>query len=150
MRVKTPGLLEPLVDQFDWKIWTLLATTTTLLVGTPLINLNKRDKVSANLEKTNAAAALKDDETTIDENQEGIVCANSDITKAHFTEMLAGDELKNTNFVDVQKLQKNVLHDYCGYHLWRRSLSANHIGSVIGNSCCSSGAFRRFVDAHRN
>ena len=105
MRTKVTGVEQPLVIQIDWQIWALLGISTASLVGTPLINTNKKNKVPANLETTKAAQVLKEDEKTIDANREGILYANDDVSQAHFTDMFEGDEIKNTNLIDVSKLQ---------------------------------------------
>ena len=106
MRAKVTGVAQPLVVQIDWQVWTLLGISTASLVGTPLINTNKTKKDPADPAIVKQAAqVLKESDVTIDQTREGILYANDNIAKAHFTDMFEGDELKNTHLVDVSKLQ---------------------------------------------
>lgn len=47
----------------------------------------------------------KETQATVDENREGILYGNKDISDAKFSDMFEGDELWNTEYIDMSKVQ---------------------------------------------
>src|SRR6185369_15335949 len=78
-----------------------------ILVGTPLLNTNKKSKEPERktemVERT--ARRFKERPAEVDRNREGILYGNSSIAFARITDMFQGDELANAQLVDVAKLQ---------------------------------------------
>lgn len=109
-RVKNRDVAEPLIVGVDWTIWTLLGMSTTSLLGTPLLNGTKtrkepRDVANQPRVVERAAAALGERSNDVEANRAGLLYANTSIDDARFADMLEGEELANTQFIDVGKLQ---------------------------------------------
>lgn len=110
-RVKSGDVADPLVIGVDWQVWALLGISTTSFVGTPLLNGNKQQKEPGKtvgeqqlvIDKT--AAAFDENSADVNTNRQGILYGNSSINDARFTDLFEGDELANTSFIDVGKLQ---------------------------------------------
>ncbi len=108
MRMKAAEVDQPLSIGIDWQIWALLGISATSFVGTPLLYGNKMAKEPKDPAKAEAATASHfTDETSaqVAANRRGILYANSNIKDARFTDMFQGDELVNTQLVDVAKVQ---------------------------------------------
>jgi hypothetical protein len=104
---------DPLAIQLDWRLWALMGISTTSLVGTPLILGTKKTKTPADADPATGAPAataktareLKEDETEVKSNSEGILYGNRSATDARFSDMFEGDEIGNTAYIDLAKVQ---------------------------------------------
>lgn len=101
--------IDPLAINLDWQLWALLGISTTSLVGTPLILSGKKKKEPADpkiVEDTaRAFEPLGETPESVEKNREGILYANEDVTDARLTDIFEGDELKNSPYIDISKVQ---------------------------------------------
>lgn len=113
-RVKSGEVAEPLVILIDWQLWALLGISTTALVGSPLLDANKKrkelgkDQAQKQELLTKTADAFKAEGETVlavDRNREGILYGNESLDDARFTDLFEGDEVGNAHLIDVGKLQ---------------------------------------------
>ena len=101
------GAPDPLVVQIDWRLWALLGISTTSLVGGPLILSTKTIKNPADAEAVTqkAASELKQPVEEVRENREGTLYANPSPADARFSDMFEGEEINNTAYIDMAKVQ---------------------------------------------
>jgi hypothetical protein len=104
-RIFDPTVIAPLDMPMDPHLWALLGISTASLVGTPLILQNKtaKDTDPATVDKT--AATLGEDAADVESNRQGTLYANASIEDARVTDMFEGDEVGNTAYVDIAKVQ---------------------------------------------
>lgn len=95
----------PLAIQLPPELWQLLGISGASSIGSALILQNKANKQPAPAEVQKAATAVKEDPTQVAQNARGLNYANPDAKDAHFTDMFEGDELANTAFIDIGKVQ---------------------------------------------
>lgn len=100
------GVPDPLAVAIDWRLWTLMGMSLTSLVGSPLILSNKRLKEPVSeqdIEKTAklCGKSLED----VKANATGILYANAAPEDAEFTDMFEGDEVGDTCYIDISKVQ---------------------------------------------
>lgn len=100
-RICAGDVPDPLAIGIDWRIWTLMGISTASLIGTPLILSNKKLK---NPDHTSLTQILGSDVTQRSPS-EGILYMNPSSADADFTDMFEGDELRDTNFIDIAKVQ---------------------------------------------
>jgi hypothetical protein len=100
------GTSNPLEISMDWHLWALIGISTTSLIGTPLIQSTKKLKEPRD-EKVLEETANKFGESAakVNEDREGVLYGNGDIMDAKFTDIFEGDELKNTAYIDLTKVQ---------------------------------------------
>lgn len=98
---------DPCVIEVPGQIWALLGISTASLVGTPLISNSKKKKEPADPKISEQTAKFFAGETkdSVDKNREGILYANENTADARFSDMFEGDELKDTAYVDLAKVQ---------------------------------------------
>ena len=103
----TKGIDDPLAIEIDWHLWALMGISTTSLVGTPMIYSVKKRKEPRQLEKEleKNAAVFKESTTEVDSNRQGLLYGNSNISDARFADLFEGDELDNTAYIDMSKVQ---------------------------------------------
>lgn len=89
----------------NWRLWALMGISATSLVGTPLVLSTKTDQIPDQKTLTKAANALGEDENAIKQNSQGTLYSNPDIRDAALTDMFQGDEVGNTAYLDVSKVQ---------------------------------------------
>jgi hypothetical protein len=94
----------------DEKLWGLLGISTASLIGTPLIQSTKKIQTAdpKELVKTEAAFSANgtpESKETIEANSQGVLYANAEISDAAFTDMFEGDEVSNTAYIDMPKVQ---------------------------------------------
>src|SRR5258707_156562 len=82
LRVKNGDVVDPLVIGVDWQVWALLGISTTSLIGTPLLNSNKKAKEprqgpDSTAATARAAGTLRGTEGEIDKKQSGVVYGRS-------------------------------------------------------------------------
>jgi hypothetical protein len=97
------GANDPLGITMDWHLWALMGISTTSMIGSPLLLGNKTQKEVHPDAITKAEKQLK--ETFDGTNFVGTLYANKSIYDASFTDVFQGDEVGNTSFIDVAKLQ---------------------------------------------
>jgi hypothetical protein len=95
----------PLDIGMDSHLWALMGISTTSLVGTPLILQNKRDKPTDPDAVVKAAVTLKENPQEVEDNRQGNLYANNSIKDARVTDLFEGDEVGNTAYVDMAKVQ---------------------------------------------
>lgn len=96
---------DPLQIPMDQHLWALLGISTASLVGTPLILQNKAGQKPDDGQVKAAADALNERPEDIKDNSDGKLYANSKIEDARITDMFQGDEIGNTAYVDISKVQ---------------------------------------------
>ncbi len=100
------GESDPLAIKMDWQLWALIGIGTTSLVGTPMIQSVKKSKEPHKDTKYEVMAkTFNETPDDINKNREGILYGNKDISDAQFTDIFEGDELANTPFLDMAKVQ---------------------------------------------
>jgi hypothetical protein len=109
-RVKNGDVVHPLIVGIDWQVWALLGISTTSLIGTPLLNGNKRREqpLQADAQVQKTAQALNENAQDVARDRVGVLYSNSSIQDARFTDMFEGEELANAQLLDVGKLQMFV------------------------------------------
>lgn len=104
-RILDPTVAAPLDMPMDPHLWALLGISTASLVGTPLILQNKTDKDPDPGVVQKSAAALGETVASVDSNRQGTLYANTSVWDARLTDMFEGDEVGNTAYVDIAKMQ---------------------------------------------
>lgn len=95
----------PLDIGMDENLWALMGISTASLVGTPLILQNKARQDPHPRQVESAANALGEPRQEVEDNREGKLYANPSIGDARLTDIFEGDEIGNTAYIDVSKLQ---------------------------------------------
>lgn len=109
--------------RIDWQLWALMGISATSLIGSPLISNTKKQKVPSDAAMDKAAKALvasqnvpdslpdahKNDpaqvKATLSSTSQGTLYANPTLADARFSDMFEGDEVGNTAYVDLSKVQ---------------------------------------------
>jgi hypothetical protein len=109
-RIRAGSIADALAIGLPQELWGLLGISTASLIGTPLIQSTKKDKPLPDGAGTKACAALEQKGVTespekIKGNAQGTLYANSEITDAAFSDMFEGDEVGNTAYIDLSKVQ---------------------------------------------
>jgi hypothetical protein len=92
----------------DKHLWALLGISMASLVGTPLILQNKTSKdpdPKAVAQTQTALAATGQADPEINTNRQGTLYVNPSVADARITDMFQGDEVGNTAYVDIAKVQ---------------------------------------------
>jgi len=95
----------PLNVSMDPRLWALMGISATSLVGTPLLLSAKASQAPAPNAVAKAAQALNEPAADIQANSQGTLYSNAHISDAAVTDMFQGDEIGNTAYVDVSKVQ---------------------------------------------
>ena len=95
----------PLNIAIDPKLWALMGISTASLVGTPLLLESKKRQDPTAQTVDNAAKALNESKSTIDDTRQGKLYSNVKATDARFTDIFQGDDVSNTAYIDPAKLQ---------------------------------------------
>src|SRR6266496_4506402 len=95
----------PLNIVMDWRIWALMGISATSLVGSPLLLNSKGTQVPDEKTIDKAAKALNEPAAAIQNNSQGKLYSNPANTDAAITDMFQGDEVGDTAYVDVSKVQ---------------------------------------------
>lgn len=101
----TGKVADPLQIPIDQHLWALLGISTASLVGTPLILQNKASQKPDDSQIQAAADALNEKPEEIKNDSDGKLYANPTIQDARITDMFQGDEIGNTAYVDISKVQ---------------------------------------------
>jgi hypothetical protein len=99
------GVPAPLDMALDPNLWALMGISTASLVGTPLILQGKATQEAHPDHVKNCAAVLGEKPEDVDNNRQGKLYANSSIKDARISDMFEGDEIGNTAYVDISKVQ---------------------------------------------
>jgi hypothetical protein len=99
-----PGA-SPLNIAIDWQIWALMGISASSLVGTPLLLSNKAAMDAPKSVIDKAAETLNEPAQQITQDSQGSLYANASIADAAITDMFQGDDIGNTAYIDVSKLQ---------------------------------------------
>jgi len=134
IRVKS-SVDDPLAIEIDWHLWALIGISITSLVGTPLLQGPKKAKEPDESKLKQTADAL--DQTVVEVNgcRQGLLYGNPNIRDARFSDMFQGDEVGNTNHVDLPKVQMFLFtliaaFTYCVI-LFNALVAANNDGAVL-------------------
>lgn len=104
-RIKSGGITDALGITLDKNLWGLLGISTASLIGSPLMQASKKAEEPKQEEVDKAAKDLKEDKDAIKKNAQGVLYSNAEIKDAALSDMFEGDEVGNTAFVDVVKVQ---------------------------------------------
>jgi hypothetical protein len=109
-RMRGKDFANALNIDLDKYLWGLLGISTASLVGSPLLQSGKTAQTpkSGEVAKTETALAANGDDVPKEEissNRKGVLFANASIADARFSDMFEGDEVVNTAYVDVAKVQ---------------------------------------------
>lgn len=100
---------DPLSVTIDNSLWAVMGISFASFVGTPLI-LNGKTQQDASPNAIRAASiALKEPSSEIQQNATGKLYANPTPQDARFFDVFQGDEIGNTAYVDVSKVQLFIL-----------------------------------------
>jgi hypothetical protein len=116
------GIADPLKFDVDKSLYAAMGISLASLVGTPfLLNQKKDDDPSR---EAVLKTAIATDDKNVDTNRQGTLYANPSPDDARFSDVFEGDEVGNTAYVDVAKLQMFVLTIVLvvayGASLWQR------------------------------
>ncbi|RKH10383.1 hypothetical protein D7V97_13870 [Corallococcus sp. CA053C] len=103
-RVKagTPNSVDITIPQ---ELWLAMGISTTSLLGTPLILSGKRTRTPDEKLVRNTSAQLSEDMQDIAQNRHGTLYANKSLQDARVADLFQGDEVGNTAYVDLAKVQ---------------------------------------------
>ena len=106
-RLREGSVEDPLAIAIDWNLWIVMGLSGASFVGKSLISGKKGAMRPADteFESMKAAKDLKENQDDIKENRIGVLYANKCIRDARFTDMFEHDEMRNTRFIDMGKLQ---------------------------------------------
>jgi len=95
----------PLDVSVDNHLWAILGISTASFVGTPLILSTKTDKSPTDTALRAASSALGEAPASIQQNAQGTLYSNSLTGDASFSDIFEGDEVGNTAYLDISKVQ---------------------------------------------
>jgi len=105
IRQGVPEGQSPLDIALDPRLWALMGISTVSLIGSPLIQSTKKTKVP-DLDAADKTAPLTGETgAAVVSNAQGTLYANPEIKDAAFSDMFEGDEVGNTAYVDLAKVQ---------------------------------------------
>jgi hypothetical protein len=104
-RIKGGSIQDALGITLDKNLWGLLGISTASLIGSPLIQATKKEQEPKDKEVEKAATNLKEDKAEIAKDAQGVLYCNAETKDAALSDMFQGDEVGNTAFVDVAKVQ---------------------------------------------
>lgn len=96
---------QPLNIGMDWQLWAVMGISATSLVGTPLLLSTKTGQAADPKSVIKTANALGENPQEIQANSQGTLYSNPDVRDASPIDMFQGDEVGNTAYVDVSKVQ---------------------------------------------
>ncbi len=100
---------DPLGLTVDPYLWGVLGISTASFVGTPMILSTKKDDVPSASALVAASTALNEPPAQIQQNAQGKLYVNASPSDARFSDLFQGDEIGDTAYVDVSKVQMFVL-----------------------------------------
>ncbi|MFP2907415.1 hypothetical protein ACLESD_20675 [Pyxidicoccus sp. 3LFB2] len=102
VKTNTPAAVDIAIPQ---ELWLAMGISTTSLLGTPLILGAKRARKADEKMVQNTSAQLAEDAGDIQQNSHGTLYANKSIQDARVSDLFQGDEVGNTAYVDLAKVQ---------------------------------------------
>jgi hypothetical protein len=105
IRIHSHNLLHALDISLDKTLWGLLGISTASLVGSPLLQSTKKTQDPKPEEVVKAGSKLNEDPVAIATNSQGVLYSNPSINDAALSDMFEGDEVGNTAYIDVAKVQ---------------------------------------------
>jgi hypothetical protein len=96
---------DPLAVKVDNSLWAVLGISTASFVGAPLVLSTKSDRPLSDAAARSAGNALQESPVDIQQNAQGTLYSNAQATDARFSDIFQGDEVGNTAYVDVSKVQ---------------------------------------------
>lgn len=87
------------------ELWALMGISTASLVGAPMLLQPKQDKDPSASAVAKAATVLGEQAADVRANSYGTLYSNPSIKDAAITDMLQGDEIANTAYLDLAKVQ---------------------------------------------
>lgn len=105
IRFGVPEGQGPLDIALDPKLWALMGISTVSLVGSPLIQSSKKTKVPDQAVANKTAKLTGETGANVVDNAQGTLYSNPKIQDASFSDMFEGDEVGNTAYVDLAKVQ---------------------------------------------
>ena len=105
-----PGLFvkyiqNPLDIGIDWTLWALMGISTTSLVGSSLLLGGKANKAPDPTEVEATHNATGESEEEIKKNSRGTRYGNGSPSDSSFMDIFEGDEIGNTAYIDLAKVQ---------------------------------------------
>ena len=103
------GVPDPLALSIDNNLWAALGISTASFVGTPIVLDSKKKDSPSDASITKAGTALNEPSADIQQNAVGKLYSNASPSDARFSDIFQGDEIGNTAYVDVSKVQMVIL-----------------------------------------
>lgn len=103
--ILTQNIANPLAIPIDWQLWALMGISAASLIGSPLIQDPKRRTEPDENSLSKSSKTLNQSMDVTQDNRQGLLYGNPSISDAAFTDIFQGDELINTNSVDLSKVQ---------------------------------------------
>lgn len=98
-------IANPLDVTIDWTLWALMGISSASFVGSSLIASGKDNKDPAVSQIQKTAQVFSQDKEAIEKNSRGIRYGNPDPKDSRFMDMFEGDEIGNTAYIDMSKVQ---------------------------------------------
>jgi hypothetical protein len=86
-------------------LWAALGISTLSLVGSPLVLNSKQSQTPDPAAVSTTAALVQQDPAVVQANSQGTLFANPRLSDAALTDMFQGDEIGNTAYLDLAKIQ---------------------------------------------
>jgi hypothetical protein len=103
------GVPNPLDLTIDPYLWAVLGLSTISFVGTPMVLSSKKDDTPSPAAFAAASNVLNEPADQIQQNAVGKLYANTRPSDARFSDIFQGDEIGNTAYIDVSKVQMVIL-----------------------------------------
>jgi hypothetical protein len=121
------GVPNPLALQIDPYLWAVLGISTASFIGTPAVLSGKTGDTASPRAIEAAGKALNEASADIQKNAVGKLYSNAAPADARLSDIFQGDEIGNTAYVDVSKVQMFILTvlligTYCA-DLWAKLAS---------------------------
>lgn len=95
----------PLAITVDWSLWALMGISTASLVGSSLISSGKAEKDPDPSQVQKTAQKFGQDVKDVKDNSRGTRYGNPDPKHSRLMDMFEGDEIGNTAYIDMAKVQ---------------------------------------------
>jgi hypothetical protein len=103
------GVYHPLDISIDNNLWAALGISIASFIGTPIVLNGKTQTSPSNQAVQTAGTALDETPASIQANAQGMLYANPSPNDASVSDMFQGDEIGNTAYVDISKVQMFLL-----------------------------------------
>jgi len=99
------GVEDPLLVGMHWQLWALMGISTASLIGSPMALDTKKDQEPREGTVAKVAGESEEEAKEIEKNREGVLYKNPSISDASFSDIFEGDEVQNTKYLDLAKVQ---------------------------------------------